>query len=174
MRDEMEILEFELATPLRRLAAYCIDVVVEIALWAGPILIFLIGAVSGSGAVTTSFGLLAVIFFASIIFWRIWCLRNGQTPGKSFLQLYVMREDDTRAGGWYTFLREWIIKSLLFLVVLSTISFGIVPIIAGAWLLWDRDRQTLWDKVVSTSIAFVPSGVRPLTGQEIHRSQRAR
>ena len=46
MRDEMDILEFELATPLRRLAAYCIDVLVEIALWAGPVLIFLIGAVS--------------------------------------------------------------------------------------------------------------------------------
>ena len=71
MRDEMEILEFELATPLRRLAAYCIDVLVGIMLGAGPFLIFVIGAVSGSGAVTISFGLLAVMFAASIIFWHI-------------------------------------------------------------------------------------------------------
>ena len=39
--------------------------------------------------------------------------------------------------------------------------------VAAAWLLWDKDRQTLWDKVVATTVIYVPSGERPLTQKEV-------
>ena len=161
----------QLATPLRRLAAAVIDSLIDIALLVFPIIIFMIGAFSG-GALLGLFIILGFAVFAGIVVWRIICLGHGQTPGKQFLRLFVIREDGSRSGGWYTFLREWIIKWFLFFVLLSSFSIGLVPIIAAAWLLWDRSRQTLWDKIVSTKIVYSPDGKRPLTTGETARSNR--
>ena len=161
----------QLATPLRRLTAAVIDSLIDIALIVFPIIIFMIGAFSG-GALLGLFIILGFAVFAGIVVWRIICLGHGQTPGKEFLCLFVMREDGSRSGGWYTFLREWVIKWFLFFVVLSSFSIGLVPILAGAWLLWDRRRQTLWDKIVSTEIVYIPDGKRPLSNGEIDRPYR--
>jgi uncharacterized RDD family membrane protein YckC len=163
--------QLQLATPLRRLAAAVIDSLIDIALIVFPIIIFMIGAFSG-GALLGLFSILGFAVFVGIVVWRIICLGHGQTPGKEFLCLFVMREDGSRSGGWYTFLREWVIKWFLFFVVLSSFSIGLVPILAGAWLLWDRRRQTLWDKIVSTEIVYIPDGKRPLTNGEIDRPYR--
>ena len=163
--------QLQLATPLRRLAAAVIDSLIDIALIVFPIIIFMIGAFSG-GALLGLFSILGFAVFVGIVVWRIICLGHGQTPGKKFLCLFVMREDGSRSGGWYTFLREWVIKWFLFFVVLSSFSIGLVPILAGAWLLWDRRCQTLWDKIVSTEIVYIPDGKRPLTNGEIDRPYR--
>ncbi|MEE2876111.1 MAG: RDD family protein [Chloroflexota bacterium] len=152
--------ELQLATPLRRLAALAIDSLIEIALWLFPISIFVLGVFS-NGALLGLFIILSIAVFAGIVAWWIICLGHGQTPGKQLLYLFTMREDGSRSGGWYTFLREWIIKWFFFFVILSTFSAGLAPIIAGAWLLWDRERQTLWDKIVSTYIVYIPDGKRP-------------
>ena len=106
--------QLQLATPLRRLAAAVIDSLIDIALLVFPIIIFMIGAFSG-GALLGLFIILGFAVFAGIVVWRIICLGHGQTPGKQFLRLFVMREDGARSGGWYTFLREWIIKLFLFM-----------------------------------------------------------
>ncbi len=161
--------ELQLATPLRRLAAYVIDWLISTALTSILFVVFIIGARLG-GVLFLLYIILDIAVFAGIIAWWIICLRNGQTPSKQFLRLFVMREDGSRSGGWYTFLREWVIKGFLFFVLLSSFSFGLVPIIAAAWLLWDRSRQTLWDKIVSTEIVYIPDGERPLTNGEIIRS----
>jgi len=127
--------ELETATQLRRLGAYALDLLI--------------------GTVTLYVG------------WLIWSLavaQYGQTPGKQLTRLYVMRKDASRAGGWYTILRELLIKHLFF----GAVSVAVLPLftIAGLWCTWDKERQTLWDKVVTTHVAYSPSGFRPLTAAE--------
>ena len=108
--------------------------------------------------------------------WLIWFLivaQRGQTPGKQMLGMYIMREDGSRAGGWYTMLREIVVKILLFGTVISVISGatngvgGLLWIPAALWCTWDRERQCLWDKVTSTYIAHSPQGYRPPTAEEL-------
>ena len=108
--------------------------------------------------------------------WVIWFLivaQRGQTPGKQMLGMYIMREDGSRAGGWYTVLREIGVKVLLFGTVISVIAGAtngvgeLLWIPAALWCTWDRERQCLWDKVTSTYIAYSPGGYRPETADEL-------
>jgi len=50
------------------------------------------------------------------------------------------------------FLREFIAKPLI--MILSSVTLGIV----NFWLVWDRDTQELWDKVVNTIVVSDPLG----------------
>ena len=118
-------------------------------------------------------GLVAVVTLG--VGWLVWFLivaQRGQTPGKQMLGMYIMREDGSRAGGWYTILREVVIKGL-FSLVISVISGatngvgGLLWLPAALWCTWDRERQCLWDKVTSTYIAHSPQGYRPPTAEEL-------
>jgi uncharacterized RDD family membrane protein YckC len=100
--------------------------------------------------------------------WTVWSAvvwQRGQTPGKQLLRMYVMREDGSRAGGWFTFLREIGIKGVLG-SILTTLTLGVYGLVAPLWCLWDRERQCLWDKIGATYVAFSPTGFKPLTAPE--------
>ncbi|MDA0351810.1 MAG: RDD family protein [Chloroflexi bacterium] len=90
--------------------------------------------------------------------WVIWFLivaPRGQTPAKVLLSTYVMREDGSRAGGWYMWGREALVKWLLF-SFLNTFTFGVASTLAALWCLWDDDKQCGWDKVMSSYVAYSP------------------
>lgn len=136
--------ELQTATAGRRLGAYALDVLIQI--------------------------------FTLYIGWLIWFIftaPKGQTPGKQLVHLYAIRDDGTRAGGWYTWLREMVVKGLLF-SFLGLLSGGIISLIASLWLLWDRDRQCLWDKVTSTHVGYSPGSFVPETNTEQRFSGVAR
>jgi hypothetical protein len=76
-----------------------------------------------------------------------------------------MREDGSRAGGWYTFLRELVIKSLV-VSFLTGVTLGLFWLVAALWCIWDKERQCLWDKIVATYVGLSPEGVKPLTAAE--------
>lgn len=107
--------------------------------------------------------------------WLIWFLivaQRGQTPGKQMLGMYIMREDGSRAGGWYTILREIVVKTLFSIVisVISGVTNGLGTLLwlpAALWCTWDHERQCLWDKVANTYIAHSPGGYRPPTAAEL-------
>jgi uncharacterized RDD family membrane protein YckC len=97
-------------------------------------------------------------FFTLGIGWLIWSLfiyGRGQTPGKQLLGMRAVHlRTGGRAGWGRTFLREWIAKGLVF-SILVTITFGL-GLILYFWLLWDRNNQELWDKVVDTLVVDDP------------------
>jgi uncharacterized RDD family membrane protein YckC len=119
----------------------------------------------------------SIVFVLSFgIGWLVWLLLvapRGQSPGKQLLGMYIIRNDGTRAGGAYTWMRELIIEMLLFggvFAVLGAMTGGlgqILWVIPALWCVWDAERQCLWDKVASTYIAHSPQGFRPLTAPEI-------
>ena len=91
--------------------------------------------------------------------WRdFFCLLNSHVfPGtvsrKYFVGLRVINVQESQAAGFATmFLREFIAKPLI--MILSSVTLGIV----NFWLVWDRDTQELWDKVVNTIVVSDPLG----------------
>ena len=136
--------DLQTATQGRRLAGYVLDLII----------------------VVVTFG----------VGWLVWLLLaapKGQSPGKQLLGMYIIRSDGSRAGGAYTWVRELIIKVLLFdgfFWVLGAMTGGLgqlLWVIPALWCVWDAERQCLWDKVGSTYIAHSPQGFRPLTANEI-------
>jgi uncharacterized RDD family membrane protein YckC len=128
--------QLETATPRRRLGGYLLESVL--------------------GVLTFGIG------------WLIWFIivaPNGQTPAKQLLGMYIMRDDGSRAGGGYVWLREFLVKGLLF-GILALLTAYIAWVVSALWCAWDSDRQTLWDKVTGTHVSHSPRGFKPLTASE--------
>ena len=84
--------------------------------------------------------------------WLIWSFAvygKGQTPAKRVLGMRVVDVRTGAAASWGTmFLREFIVKP-----VLAFVTVGV----ADMWLLWDKDNQELWDKMLSTVVVSDPN-----------------
>lgn len=95
-----------------------------------------------------------------ILGWLIWSLivwKDGRTPAKQLLGMRVARKDRGTPATWGTMcLRELVGKGLV-MGVLSFVSFGIAPLVLFFMLLWDRDRQELWDKIAGTLVVDDPT-----------------
>lgn len=110
--------------------------------------------------------LVVVTFGIGWLIWSVFVYQRSQTPAKQILRMYVLQEDGTRAGGWYTLLREWVIKGATNLIIAS-MTLGIGQVVGAAWCIWDDRHQTVWDKVGATYIAWSPHGFRPQTAKEL-------
>ena len=101
-----------------------------------------------------SWYLLLLLPVLGYLVWWLVVLARGQTPGKQLMSIRVIRTDG-RASGWgWTFLREFGVKGILVNAV-SWLSAGvglIVWIVDLLWAFWDKDRQTLHDKIMKTVV----------------------
>ena len=70
-----------------------------------------------------------------------------------------MRVDGTASDWSWTFIREFVVKFGLFEVAANTVTFGIASLVDVLWAFWDRDRQTLHDKIMKT-VVVDDSGLR--------------
>ena len=98
-----------------------------------------------------------LIVFTLSIGWFIWSLvvfGRGQTPAKQVLGMRCVKLQTSQSASWGTmFLRELIAKPIVGL--LSWVTLGI----ANFWLLWDKNTQELWDKMVGTIVVNDPHKV---------------
>jgi uncharacterized RDD family membrane protein YckC len=96
-----------------------------------------------------------LLFLTLIIGYIIWelvfTLRHGQTPGKQILRIRAMRVNGAPSDWGWTFLREWIVKGIIFHGI-GEILFGLPGLIDVLWAFWDKDRQTLHDKIMKTVV----------------------
>ncbi len=116
---------FTLATFGQRFAAYLLD----------GILIFL------------------TLFIGYLIWWLI-VLDRGQTPGKQVVGIQVIKDNGEPSDWGYTFLREFVIKGIL-VGIISMLTLYIFWLVDGIWAAWDKDKQTLHDKIVGTLVVQV-------------------
>ena len=87
---------------------------------------------------------------------------NGQTLGKQWLGIRVVRDDGEAFGWGWAFLRELVIKGIALSVassIASTITFfllgagAIVPyVIDYLWPLWDDENRAVHDMVAKTHV----------------------
>ncbi len=93
---------------------------------------------------------IVLFIFTLGIGWLVWQLivaKDGQSPGKQLLGMRVVKLRTSTKATWGTmFLREVIVKPLI--IVFLGWFFGIVYF----WLLWYKNRQELWDKMISTIV----------------------
>jgi uncharacterized RDD family membrane protein YckC len=126
-----------------------------------------------------------IIWLTLGIGWLIWLAivaPRGQSPGKSLLGLYIVRTNAEQAPTGYVWLREFgwdaalgivavVLLALLGAVASSvgeffilwfwlTVVFWAFSFFDATWLLWDRDRQTLHDKVLGTLVVERSNGPR--------------
>lgn len=98
--------------------------------------------------------LLLLLPAVGYLVWWLIVLGRGQTPGKQLMSIRVIRADG-RASGWgWTFLREFGVKGVLVNAV-SWLSAGVGLIVWIGdllWAFWDKDRQTLHDKIMKTVV----------------------
>ena len=111
---------------------------------------------AGIGQRVAAYLLDIVLFFVTLIIgyiiWSLFTFKRGQTPGKRLIGIRVIRTDGTPSLFGWTFVREFLVKSLLFEVAADAVTAGIASLIDLLWAFWDRDRQTLHDKIVKTLV----------------------
>ncbi len=132
------------ASPGKRLAGYVLDIVV----WAfiAIIIIFMIaGSVESDSFGTAIFGILLLL--AAVVYYFI-LLSRGQSYGKWILGMKAFHISGKPAGFLGMLVRETVGKFVS----------GLILSLGYLWLLWDPDRQTWHDKIVSTVIML--PGVR--------------
>jgi len=96
--------------------------------------------------------LLAIVTL--VIGWIIWSLivwGRGQTPAMQVLHIRAVKSSDGQTATWGTmFLREFVAKGLLMGIV-SAVFFP-AWIVLAFMLLWDKQRQEVWDKIAGTLV----------------------
>lgn len=138
----------------RRLIAAVIDgLIVYAVTWllTAPILGFRT-MYEGSLARQTSANLIAGI--VAFLYYVLQHGRWGQTLGKRVMSLRVVRADD--AGPISYGQAAW---RLLFAYLISLATCGVGGLIDVAWILWDRRRQALHDKVARTVVVKAEPGM---------------
>ena len=94
--------------------------------------------------------LLGVGLLAYVV-WFLMTLASGQTPGKRIMNLRVMKTNGEPVTWGYMFLREFLVKGVL-VNAASAITAGIFFLVNYLFPLWDKDRQTLHDKMLETLV----------------------
>jgi uncharacterized RDD family membrane protein YckC len=85
------------------------------------------------------------LFIGYLIWWLI-VLGRGQTPGKQLVGIRIWDARGTPTGWGRSFLREFVAR------LVTGIATGWFFWIDTLWALWDRDRQTLYDKIAGTVV----------------------
>ena len=104
----------------------------------------------------------ALLFFATLgIGWLIWLYftaQTAQTPAKRLVNTYVLDiETGEPISAGRVWVREVLVKILLFSVLGSVIV--IADLVNSLWVFFDKNRQALHDKVVSTIVVYAPAGL---------------
>ena len=105
---------------------------------------------------------LLLIIVTLFIGWLIWSLvvwGNSTSPAKQLLKMKVVKKDTGLRASYGTMvLRELVGKWLIVGIVIGSIC-GIVALVLDFMLLWDKDRQELWDKIAGTIVVDDPNDV---------------
>jgi uncharacterized RDD family membrane protein YckC len=85
-----------------------------------------------------------------LIGWLIWSALvwgRGQSPAKQLMNMRVVSLRDATHASWGRMaLRELVAKSVI--GILGFFTLGLI----NFWLVWDKNKQELWDKVVGTVV----------------------
>ena len=144
----------------RRVGAYLIDAVVIcaialvllVAITAPFSIGFFVDDTVGAAAVIVG-GLFALlcVFIAALVYAPAMMARtNGRTLGRMMTGIRVVRASGERMNFGFAFLREVLVKWLLFNAVLGSVTAGIAVLIDVLWPLWDEENRALHDYVVNT------------------------
>jgi uncharacterized RDD family membrane protein YckC len=138
----------------RRVGAYLLDrLIVSVPLVVLVMGVFATDSDIGGGLVVAITVLAYVVFglfYAPVLMAREGP-RNGQTWGKQVVGIAVIRDSGVPVGMGFAFLREFVVKSLLFEWI-GSFFFAIPTLLNYLWPLWDDQNRCLHDMIVSTHV----------------------
>ena len=144
----------------RRVGAACVDativlgiaLVLLVAITAPFSIGFFVNDGVGVAAVIVG-GLFALlcIFIAALVYapWMM-ARTDGRTLGRMVTGIRVVRASGEPIDFGFAFLREVLVKWLLFNAIAGSITFGIAWVVDCLWPLWDEENRALHDYVVNT------------------------
>jgi uncharacterized RDD family membrane protein YckC len=97
-----------------------------------------------------------LLFVTLLIGWLIWSIivwARGQTPGKQLLGMYCVKLAKGQRASWGTMFVREIVGKFLIMSILGLFTLGIAPLILDFRLIWNKNRQELWDSVAGTVVA---------------------
>jgi uncharacterized RDD family membrane protein YckC len=126
---------------------------------AGILVALTVGGLDGD----SSWGAIVGASLLSLLIWSVILLlyapllmirqgeRNGQTLGKQFLGIRVVRDTGERFSFWPAVLREVVVKNILVSAV--SIFIPVLPwLLDNLWPLWDGENRAIHDMIVSTHV----------------------
>jgi uncharacterized RDD family membrane protein YckC len=81
-------------------------------------------------------------------------VRTGQTLGKRFLRIRIVREDGTRAG----FIRGYVLRDVVFKTLCSLPVVGLILLVADIVSLRRADGRCIHDRMAGTKVEVVMEG----------------
>ena len=103
-----------------------------------------------------------LLIFTLIIGWFIWMIftsKDGQSPAKKLVNTYAINiQTGRQLGQGETWLREVVIK-IIAVSVVGQVTFGLFGLLDAIWLFFDKDRQTLHDKLLKQVVVYAPGGL---------------
>lgn len=92
------------------------------------------------------------------LIWLIFTAKTAQTPAKRILNTYVI---DIDTGQPISAGRVWVREVLVKLILIGLVGavIAVASLIDAIWVFFDKNRQALHDKVVSTIVVYAPSGL---------------
>jgi uncharacterized RDD family membrane protein YckC len=103
-----------------------------------------------------------LVIFTLVIGWLIWSLvvwGKSTSPAKQLLKMKVVKKDTGLRASYGTMaLRELVGKWLIVNIVIGSLC-GLATLVLDFMLLWDKDRQELWDKIAGTIVVDDPNDV---------------
>jgi uncharacterized RDD family membrane protein YckC len=111
------------------------------------------------GGYLLDFLLAIVTLFIGWLIWSLIVWNKSQTPGKQLLKMKTVKKDTGERATYGTMvLRELVGKWIIVDAAIGSLCF-IATIVLDFMLLWDKDRQQLWDKIAGTVIVDDPDNV---------------
>jgi uncharacterized RDD family membrane protein YckC len=139
-----------------RVGAFLLDVLIlTVPVIALIVLVVVVAAGSDVGAVVVAIVaflayVVVALFYAPVLMAR-GGPRNGQTWGKQIVGIRVTRDSGQPVDLGFGFLREFVVKNLLFGTVGGFFLY-IPTLLDWLWPLWDDQNRCLHDMVVSTHV----------------------
>jgi uncharacterized RDD family membrane protein YckC len=88
------------------------------------------------------------------LIWSLIVWSNGQTPGKQLLRQVVVDAQTGAPADWgKMFMREFVIRFLLFGLIANVLTFGIFGIV-DALMVFGKDNRTIHDKMAGTVVRY--------------------
>jgi uncharacterized RDD family membrane protein YckC len=135
--------EYAYATPLERLIAHLMDVLIVIALT------LTLRVVSGDPNEATVLDAVALPLLVSFVYFTGFMVTSQSTPGKLAYGLRIIRQDGSPP--------EPMLFVVRYVVYFLTLAVPLAPLISGGLIWFKPDRRAIHDRFARTVVVRMPS-----------------